>query len=439
MLVTPADRFLDRVSSVFEKPYAKGLLLLVMVIIALCWANSPFYEYYEFIFQQEFLIGFKGHTLMEPFHVWINDGLMAVFFFTVGLEIKKEVMEGELSSLKKASLPVVAALGGMVVPALIFFGINYGTEAQGAWGIPMATDIAFTLGFISLVGSVVSSELKVFLTALATADDLGAIIVIALFLTPFVDFDSLLAAGVYLGIMAGANYLGVRNIWFYLVVGILGLWIAMFLSGIHATLAGVLGALTIPANRKITEIEYQQDLRGWVEEFDDACSKPNGMLTHRQEEIIGKIVRDSKRANTPLQRLHRQLEPFVNYFILPLFALANTGVRIEGNVLEMLMHPVSLGIIGGLVLGKVIGISGFSWIMVKSKLGDLPRNTNWPKLIGVGFMGGIGFTMSLFIAELALENEELLAIAKLGVICASVLSTIIGMTWLILVGRLSKG
>lgn len=438
MLVTPADRFIDRVSAIFEKPYAKGLLLLLMVVIALFWANSPFHGYYELIFQKKFMIGFEGHTLMEPLHVWINDGLMAIFFFSVGLEIKKEVMEGELSSLKKASLPVVAALGGMIVPALIYFSINYGMEAQGAWGIPMATDIAFTLGFISLVGSVVSAELKVFLTALATADDLGAIIVIALFLTPFVDIYSLEAALVYLAIMAGANYLGVRNIWFYLIVGILGLWIAMFLSGIHATLAGVLGALTIPANRKIREVEYQQNLQNWSKEFDESCRQSHEMLSPSQEEIIDKIIKDSKRAATPLQRLYRQLEPFVNYFILPLFALANTGVRIEGDVFEMLLHPVSLGIIGGLVLGKVIGISSFSWIMVKSGLGELPKHSTWAKLIGVGFMGGIGFTMSLFIAELALENEELLSIAKLGILCASILSTLIGMTWLIVVGRLSK-
>ena len=435
MIVTPADKFIDKCHELFSRPYAKGILLMIMVMIALVWANSPWYESYEYIFSKEFMIGFEGRYLSEPLHIWINDGLMAVFFFTVGLEIKKEVMEGELSSLKKASLPVFAALGGMLVPALIFFGFNYGTEAQHAWGIPMATDIAFTLGLISLLGGLVSTELKVFLTALATADDLGGILVIAFFLTPFIDLQALFVAGIYLSIMAGANYLGVRNLWFYLIVGILGLWLALLLSGIHATLAGVLGALTIPANRKITGLEYQKDLNGWVEEFNLCCTEPTQMLTEEQEEVIAKITRDSKRASTPLQRVHHQLEPLVNYFILPLFALANAGIRIEGDFWEMLFHPVSLGVIFGLVVGKVMGISLFSWILVKTKVGQLPKNSNWSKVIGVGMMAGIGFTMSLFIAELALDDEVLLANAKLGILVASLISAVLGLLWFQIISR----
>ena len=436
MIVTPADKFIDKCHTLFSRPYAKGVILLVMVLIALVWANSPYYESYEFIFGEAFLIGFEDMYLTEPLHIWINDGLMAVFFFTVGLEIKKEVMEGELSSFKKASLPVGAALGGMIIPALIFFSFNYGTEAQNAWGIPMATDIAFTLGLISLVGGLVSTELKIFLTALATADDLGGILVIAFFLTPFVDFGELFIAGIYLGIMCLANYLGVRNLWFYLIVGILGLWLALLLSGIHATLAGVLGALTIPANRKITGFEYQQNLNGWADEFNMCCATPHEMLAEEQEEVIAKIIRDSKRAGTPLQRVHRQLEPLVNYFILPLFALANAGIRIEGDFWEMLFHPVSLGVIFGLVIGKVTGITLFSWVLVKRGVGELPHNSSWAKVFGVGLMAGIGFTMSLFIAELALDNEELLAKAKLGILIASLLSAIIGLLWFQVIARM---
>ena len=436
MIVTPADKFIDKCHELFSKPYAKGVILMVMVLIALIWANSPLYESYEYVFGKAFVIGFEGMYLSEPLHIWINDGLMAVFFFTVGLEIKKEVMEGELSSLKKASLPVFAAFGGMLVPALIFFGFNYGTEAQHAWGIPMATDIAFTLGLIALLGGLVSTELKVFLTALATADDLGGILVIAFFLTPFVDLHELFIAGIYLAIMAGANYLGVRNLWFYLIVGVLGLWLALLLSGIHATLAGVLGALTIPANRKITGSEYQQDLNSWAEEFNICCATPSDMLDEEQEEVIAKIIRDSKRAGTPLQRVHRQLEPLVNYFILPLFALANAGIRIEGDFWEMLFHPVSLGVIFGLVTGKVLGISLFSWALVKTGLGELPKNSNWSKVIGVGMMAGIGFTMSLFIAELALEDEVLLANAKLGILVASLLSAVLGLLWFQIISRI---
>ncbi|MGB5818701.1 MAG: Na+/H+ antiporter NhaA [Saonia sp.] len=429
MIITPADKFIESVHKLFGKPYAKGLVLLVMVLVAMIWANSDFYESYQYFFHMPFTIGFEGFALTEPVHIWINDGLMAVFFFSVGLEIKKEVLQGELSTLKKASLPVFAALGGMIVPALIFFAFNYGTEAQKAWGIPMATDIAFTLGLISLLGSAISNKLKVFLTALATADDLGAILVIALFLTPFIDLQSLIAGGIYLGIMIGANYLGIRNMWFYLIVGVLGLWIALLLSGIHATLAGVLGALTIPASRKIREGEYQEDLRKWVANFDSTCNSPDALLTHKQEEIISNIIIDSKRAGTPLQRIERKLSPIVNYLILPLFALANAGVRIEGDFLEMVLHPVSLGIIFGLVAGKVVGIAAFSYLLVKSGKGQLPDGSDWKRVIGVGLFAGIGFTMSLFIAELALDNEVLLAKAKVGIITASVIASLLGFLW----------
>ncbi len=435
MQITPADRFINKISKLFEKPYAKGMLLLLMVVIALIWANSPFHESYEHCFHTNFRIGFEGFDINRPLHVWINDGLMALFFFTVGLEIKKELMEGELSSARKAILPVVAAIGGMVAPALIFLSFNYDNEASKAWGIPMATDIAFTLGLITLVGGLVSEKLKVFLTALATADDVGAVLVIAFFLTPAIHMQSLEAAAVYLGIMALANYLGVRNMWFYLIVGVLGLWIALFLSGIHATLAGVLGALTIPANRKITESEYRASLQKWSGEFQECCGDPMSLLSHRQEEIMSRIVIETKRASTPLQRVEAQLDPIVNYFILPLFALANTGIRIEGDVFQMLSHPVSLGIIFGLVLGKIIGIVGFTWILVKNKVSPLPEGSNWSSLTGVGMMAGIGFTMSLFIAELALEDEYLLSAAKLAILLASFISATLGLLWFNLVVR----
>jgi len=227
----------------------------------------------------------------------------------------------------------------------------------------MATDIAFALGLISLLGSAVSNKQKVFLTALATADDIGAIVVIAFFLTPFIDMQSLVAGLIYWGIMVIANYFGVRNIWFYLIVGVLGLWIALLLSGIHATLAGVLRGLTIPANRKITEKEFQVNLHQWVGEFDNTCESPDQLLTHQQEKIIDKITMDDRRAGTPLQRVERKISPLVNFFILPLFALANAGVRIEGDFLDMLLHPISLGIILGLVADKVVGVSFFRTLL----------------------------------------------------------------------------
>lgn len=429
MKVTPADRFIDRIVSVFSRPYSPGLLLVLMVIIAMIWANSPYYESYRNFFERPFTIGFTDGGITEPLHVWINDALMAIFFLTVGLEIKRELMEGELSTPRKASLPLVAALGGMAIPALIFFGFNYGTEAQRAWGIPMATDIAFAVGLISLLGNSVPGQLKVFLTALATVDDLGAILVIAFFLTGGINPEGLLIAGIWLAIMASANYLGVRNMWFYIIVGIFGLWVAVFSSGLHATIAGVLGAIAIPATRKITEQEFKVHLKSWTDRFVIYSQESHRLLSKRQDLIIASIARDLKRAGTPLQRVERKLRPFVNFFVLPLFALANAGVHIEGDLLEMLTHPVSIGIVTGLIAGKVIGILSFSYISAKLGIGKMPRDNGWNQLIGLSFFAGIGFTMSLFIAELALENERLLSYAKLAIITASVFSALIGLVW----------
>lgn len=430
-----ADRIIIRINTLFSASYADSVLLLIMVVVAMVWANSSFYESYKHLFHSNFTIGFEGFAITEPLHIWINDGLMAIFFFIVGLEIKKEFLEGELSSVRKASLPIVAALGGMVLPAVIFLVFNYGTSSQGAWGIPMATDIAFALGLVGLVGTAVSSELKIFLTSLATADDLGAILVIALFLTPSIDGVSLFAGGVYLFIMILANYFGVRNMWFYLIVGVLGLWIAILLSGIHATLAGVLGAFTIPANRKILESEYRDNLKIWAAEFDESCSVKDRLLSDSQRLILRDVNLSTARAGTPLQRVEYKLSPFVYYFVLPLFALANAGVRIEGNLFDMMFHPLSLGIIAGLVVGKVIGIIGLSYVMVKSGLGDKPAGATWNSIFGVGLFAGIGFTMSLFIAELAIDDEQLLGIAKVGILTASVLAALLGLIWFAILKR----
>ncbi|GAA4277586.1 Na+/H+ antiporter NhaA [Aquimarina mytili] len=423
------DKYIDRVNNGFSSSIAKGVLLLTMVVLAMLWANSSFGESYFHFFEMEFTIGFQDFSLTEPIHIWINDGLMAIFFFTVGLEIKREIISGELSQLKKALLPVVAALGGMILPAILFFIINHDSEASSAWGIPMATDIAFALGIVALAGNTISKNGKVFLTALATVDDVGAILVIALFLTPQIDFQSLIIGMIYLGIMVLANVVGIRNMWFYVVVGVLGLWIALLLSGIHATLAGVLGALTIPATRKVTELEYKTHLKSWIEDFEDSCTNDNSLLTPKQEEILHNISIESKRAGTPLQRVEHMLKPAVNFLILPLFALANAGVRITDDFFRMLFHPVSLGIIIGLVLGKVLGISVFSRILVKSGLSELPNQVTWKSIYGIGMMAGIGFTMSLFIAELALEDENLLSIAKIGILTASVISAFLGLLW----------
>ena len=428
------DKASSKVKQAFNVSYAQSLLLLVMVAIAMVWANSSWHESYHDFFHTNFMVGFEGFKLNKPLHIWINDGLMALFFFIVGLEIKEQILEGELSSFKKASLSIIAAVGGMLLPAGIFIAINYGGEAQGAWGIPMATDIAFAIGFLGFLGDKISRETKVFLTSLATVDDIGAILVIAIFLSSSIDLTFLILGVVYLGVMLLADFIGIRNMWFYMLVGILGLWLAMYLSGIHATIAGVLAALTIPADRKIAEKEYHQQLEEWARDFDQHVEETDHLLSEEQTEILQEVHKETKRAGTPLQEVKAKLSPFVNYLVLPLFALCNAGVRLEGDLVEILLHPLSIGIITGLILGKVIGISGLSLLMIKSRFSQLPQNTTFKKLMGTSFFAGIGFTMSLFIADLALKDEELLAMAKVAILTASVLAVVLGLVWFYLVG-----
>ena len=427
------DKASNKVKKAFSISYAQSLLLLVMVVVAMVWANSGWHHSYHDFFHKNFIIGFEGFKLDKPLHIWINDGLMALFFFIVGLEIKEQILEGELSSFKKASLPIIAAVGGMLLPAGIFIAINYGGEAQGAWGIPMATDIAFAIGFLGFVGDKISQQTKVFLTSLATVDDIGAILVIAIFLSSSIDLTFLILGAVYLGVMLLADFIGVRNMWFYMIVGVLGLWLAMYLSGVHATLAGVLAALTIPADRKIREKEYHKQLEGWAADFDQKVKETDHLLSEEQTEILQEVHKETKRAGTPLQEVKAKLSPFVNYFVLPLFALCNAGVRLEGDLTEVLLHPLSIGIIIGLIIGKVIGISGLSLLMIKSKFSQLPKNSTFQKLMGTSFFAGIGFTMSLFIADLALEDEDLLSMAKIAILFASVLAVVLGLVWFYLV------
>ncbi len=438
MQINWIDRASNEVNKAFDAPYAQSVFLLVMVLVAMIWANSPWHESYHNLFHKNFMVGFENFKLNKPLHIWINDGLMALFFFLVGLEIKEEILEGELSSFKKASLPVVAAIGGMLLPAGIFIAINYGGEAQTAWGIPMATDIAFAIGFLGFVSSKISKETRIFLTSLATVDDIGAILVIAFFLTSSINSTFLIMGAVYLAVMLLADFIGVRNMWFYLIVGVLGLWLAMYLSGVHATLAGVLAAFTIPADRKIKEKEYHEKLEEWADDFDEHVEKTDHLLSEKQTEIIQEVNRSTKRAGTPLQEVKLKLSPFVNYFVLPLFAFANAGVHIEGNILETLLHPLSLGIIAGLLVGKLIGITGLSIIMLKSKLSELPKNTSIKNISGLSLFAGIGFTMSLFIAKLALEDEKLLGIAKVGILTASILAVVLGLTWFFLFESVKK-
>lgn len=415
-----------------EEAYG-GILLIVATIAAMFWANSSFYDSYHYIWH-DYQVGFVWGkiNMVASLHHWINDGLMALFFFVVGLEIKREVMGGELSSIKKASLPIAAAVGGMLLPALFYAvaAINYPEYING-WGIPMATDIAFALGLLALLGDRVPLNLKIFLTALAIADDLGAVLVIAVFYTESIDYNELLYAGICLVILITANFAGVRRTLFYAILGFAGVWIAFVYSGVHATIAGVLIALTIPARTKINEESYIDKLTLYLNKFKkEETDTKSTLLTKNQVHLIAEIQDLNEKAITPLQRLEHTLHPVTAYFILPVFALSNAGVHIDGEIMDMLIHPISIGIICGLVLGKFIGISLLSKLVVKFKLASLPEGVSWHQIYGVAFLAGIGFTMSMFISDLAFKEESFKQIAKVGIMAASAISAIIGILWL---------
>ena len=409
-----------------------GYILIAITIIALIWANSGFYESYHHIWH-EIQMGFQfgDFNLTTSLHHWINDGLMALFFFIIGLEIKREVLAGELSTIKKAGLPIVAAVGGMLIPAIAYVIITLNTpQYLSGWGIPMATDIAFALGLMAMLGKRVPVSLKIFLTALAIADDLGAIMVIAVFYTEAINIMELVNATFFLGVLFAANRLGVRSAIFYAVVGGIGVWTSFLFSGVHATIAGVLIALTIPVRPKIDERTFIRRLSSCLDVFRKTYQNDESLLSDAKSRVISRIGKHVDDAHTPLQKLEHALHPVATLFILPLFALSNAGVHIKGNLFDMLVHPISLGIMGGLVLGKFLGITLFSKLFVKLKLGNLPEGVSWTHVYGMAFLAGIGFTMSMFISDLGFEQDEYVEIAKVGILAASILAGILGITLL---------
>jgi NhaA family Na+:H+ antiporter len=421
-ILTPFARFAQ-----FEA--AGGVLLILCTIAALVWANSPWWESYFHLWEVPVTLGFGEFVINKNLHHWINDGLMAVFFFVVGLEIKRELLAGELSTPKKAVLPFAAALGGMLVPAAIYAALNWGKPGAPGWGIPMATDIAFALGILTLVGSRVPLGLKVFLTALAIVDDLGAVLVIAIFYTTELSFTSLGFGGAFLVAMLVVNKLGFRSPLLYLALGFLA-WVGFLKSGVHATIAGVLSALMIPSTVRIDPLRFLRDSQQSLKEFEEATNmgdKPGVLLTGFQQEAIATLEERAEWAQPPMQRLEHGLIPWVTFFIMPIFAFANAGVRLDKDIAEALTHPVSLGIILGLVLGKQIGITIFSLLAVKMKVADMPERSNSRALYYVSWLGGIGFTMSLFVANLAFVNApDLLDTAKVGILSASLISGVAG-------------
>ena len=420
---TPAEKLLAPLQDFLHKEASSGILLLVFTVIALLWANSAWGDSYNLIWNRKLTIGYGDFLLSKPLLLWINDGLMAIFFFVVGLEIKREVLIGELASFRKAILPVAAAIGGMVFPALIYTAFNYGGAGQSGWGIPMATDIAFALGVLALLGKRIPISLKIFLTAVAVVDDLGAVLMIAIFYTAEITWINLAVAAVIMVALVICNRLGVRNPIVYSILGV-GLWLAFLRSGVHATVAGVLLAMTIPSRARINDRQFVKHSRTIIDEFEEA-DEGDEYLNESQRSSLHVLEDLVEHAKAPLQRLEFELHPWVAYAIMPLFALANAGVAL-GSGFATVFDPISLGVIFGLVIGKQIGITLLSWLVVKSKLADLPDGVTWRHIYGVSWLAGIGFTMSLFISSLAFGISSLLETAKFGILIASLIAGVVG-------------
>lgn len=420
----PIDKFTEPVSKFIHQEHTSGIVLFISVLAAIIWVNSPFAHSYHQVWDIKISLGFGGYVLDHPLHLWINDGLMAVFFFVIGLELKREFMAGELSTLKKASLPMVAALGGMLVPALIYFFINKGTNAEHGWGIPMATDIAFALALLSIAGKQVPSSVKVFLSALAVADDLGAVLVIAIFYSSHIALVPLTIGVWLLVILLIGNKLGIRSIVFYLVIGF-AVWVAFLLSGVHATIAGVLVAFTIPARTRINEKSYAESLKKLLFDFEKQIPNNSTLTTSEQHHTIEKIKELSMDAETPLQKVEHALHPWVAFIVMPLFALANAGIIIGAGFFTSLLNPVSMGVAIGLLAGKFAGVLLATWLMVKFGA-QLPAKASWKQITGVALLAGVGFTMSLFISGLAFTHPEMVDQAKYGILLASLLAGILG-------------
>lgn len=405
-----------------------GIVLILSVALAMILANSNIAESYFHFFEQE--VGFivNGEPYLNySLHHWINDGLMAMFFFVVGLELKREFIGGELADIRNTILPIGAAIGGMIVPALIFLSLNIGTPQTMGWGIPMATDIAFALGVVYLLGDKVPVSAKVFLTTLAIVDDLGAVLVIAFFYTSELSIASLLFGLGFLAVMFIGNRLGIKSLFFYAVLGIGGVWVTFLLSGIHATIAAVLAAFMIPADAKINESVYLKRMKKLTRRFEKEEPNEVRTLEEGQVDVLTHIQHDTEIAIPLLQQLEHKMSPIVTFLIMPIFAIANAGISFTDlSLSDIFSTHVALGVTLGLLLGKPIGIIGATFLMVKMRWATLPSAITRRTLMGLGMLASIGFTMSMFISTLAFTDELLMTQAKLGIFLASILGGIGG-------------
>ena len=405
-----------------------GILLMICAVVALMCANIPQLGFLHELWDTNVGINIGSFSLEMSLELWINDFLMAIFFFVVGLEIKREMMVGELSSLKQASLPILAAVGGMVVPAIIYSVFNWSDpESASGWGIPMATDIAFALGVLSLLGKRVPLGLKVFLTALAIVDDLGAIIVLAVFYpTHALHFDMLVYAAVIVLLLLTFNRNRVNNPLMYVIPGLF-LWYFIFQSGIHATIAGVILALTIPSKTVINEVRFSVSIKYWLEKFKQVSNSEVEVLANpEQQHILHQMERNVRNMSPLMHKFEAGLHPLVTFFIMPVFALANAGVAISGDLFTLPVPSVATGIFFGLLCGKPLGIFLFSLAAVKMRIAELPQGTNWKQIFALGIIAGIGFTMSIFIDGLAFSNENLINIGKAAILGTSLVAALAG-------------
>ena len=434
-------RIARQLQNIVTEPFKKfmqanslgGNLLLVALVIGMVWANSGFAEQYYALWEESYLgIFLDGFILQKSLHHWLNDGLMAIFFFLIGLEIKRELLVGELSVWRKALFPVAAAAGGMIMPAVFFTALQGGSpETLRGWAIPTATDIAFALGVLSLLGKRVPITMKIFLTALAIVDDIGAILLIGLFYSPAPVWEWL---GTGVGIFAFMLYLnrsGVRNVSSYLGLAVL-LWGAILFSGVHATLAGVLAAFAIPVQTRISRAKAAEKGDALTRKLQTLSSSEKTVLADPvYHDVLAQIAKLYQDAGTPLQRLEHALHPTVAYAILPLFALANGGVTIQAELLGSVAEPLSLGIIVGLSLGKPAGIVSVCWLLEKLGVAERPSGMSWRQMWSAGCFAGIGFTMAIFIANLAFVEVRFLESAKLAILLASLASTFLGVALLL--------
>lgn len=440
----PLEKKLEKVLSPLQDFIANqtvaSVFLLLCALLAIVLANSPAHDWYESLLQLHVGVFAGDWTLVKSVHHWINEALMALFFFIIGLEVKREFVAGELRDISR-SLPVVlSAFGGMAVPAAIFLLLNFSSHTLNGWAIPMATDTAFAVGVLFLLGSRVPGSLTAFLTALAIIDDIGATLTIALFYTETISSEFVLLAAVLIASLVIGNILGVRNPGFYFVLGSV-VWLAVLQSGIHATIAGILVALTVPARPKRSASWFARRIQKLVQDFQHReQQKPSAatiLADSKQHQIVERVQDTVEKVTTPLQRWERSLERPVALFVLPVFALTNAGVVIDTqSLVATFASPLGQGIILGLVLGKALGISLFCWLALRLKLGRLPENMQISHVVGIGLLAGMGFSMSIFINNLAFDSApEIATVAKTAILLASLIAGTLGYLWLRIVSR----